>query len=282
MKYEQLSFPTIDESNIVIQDNRIIMAKYDMTMLEQKIFLILISTIKKGDTSFKETVFKVKDLAEILEVPLSNLYRDLKKISISMNKKSIEIQKDNGGWLIAPLMKSAEYLPSEGSISLCLNDKLIPYFLQLQKFFTKFELNNILVLDGKHTIRIYQLSKSNIYKKEFTMSLDEFKDNLKLTQKSYQMYGNINTKVILPAIKEINDKTDILLNVETIKKGKKVESLKFIVEDKMTNNDKYYAKRKPSIVNKKQGHFNNFEQRQYDLSPNGEMERKLLGWDDED
>lgn len=70
------------------------------------------------------------------------------------------------------------------------------------------------------------------------------------------------------------------------------EKVGYIVEySKTTSVGNYYGLLKyaldinwnPNItINKRQGHFNNFEQRQYDLSPNGKMERMLLGWDDED
>ena len=46
------------------------------------------------------------------------------------------------------------------------------------------------------------------------------------------MGGNIKAKILTPAIKEINEKTDINLIVEEIKVGKKVGVLKFKTSNK--------------------------------------------------
>lgn len=73
--------------------------------------------------------------------------------------------------------------------------------------FTTFRLENALNMDGKYAIRVYQQAKSNIYKGEYIIKIDEFKKQLKLTQKSYKEYSNI-------------------------KVGRKVEDLKFITSNK--------------------------------------------------
>lgn len=256
--YEQISL-NLDEEYMVVQDNRMIMAKYDMSLLEQKLFLILVSTIKKDDKAFKETSLRVKDLAEIMGVSPENLYRDLKKICLTLTDKKVEVEKDDGGWLIAPIMKYAEYHKDKGIISLCLNDKLEPYFLQLKKFFTQYGLENALSLSGKYSIRIYQLSKSYLYKNEFIIPLDEFKNKLSLTAKSYDQYKTMNQRVLSPSISEINSKTDINITCEGIKEGRSIKHLKFTVKNK--NSDQ---KKVVKFAKKSKGHFNNYEQRTYD------------------
>ena len=64
------------------------------------------------------------------------------------------------------------------------------------------------------------------------MELEEFKNQLKLTQKSYQQFSNINLKVLTPAINEINEKTDINIQVEPKKVGRRVVALKFQAKNK--------------------------------------------------
>lgn len=256
--YEQISL-NLDDEYMVVQDNRMIMAKYDMSLLEQKLFLVLVSTIKKDDKTFRETSLRVKDLAEIMGVSPENLYRDLKKICSTLTDKKVEIEKDDGGWLIAPIMKYAEYHNDMGIISLCLNDKLEPYFLQLKKFFTQYGLENALSLNGKYAIRIYQLSKSYLYKNEFTIPLDEFKSKLSLTAKSYDQYKIINQKVLSPSIIEINNKTDINITCEGVKEGRSVKHLKFTVKNKNSNQKNMVKFAKKSKVG-----FSNYNQRKYD------------------
>lgn len=277
MKAEQLQLD-LDTDFLVVQDNSMIMAKYNMTTLEQKLFLILLSTIKKDDTEIKSTTFRVVDLAEIMDVSPQLLYRDLKKTYKSLMKKIIEIQKPNGDWHIFNLIPSAKYNNNQGTITLKVNEEAYPYLLQLKKLFTTFKLETVLNLNSKYAIRIFQQAKSNLYKGSYIVKLDEFKQQLYLEQKSYNQFSNINLKVLTPALKEINEKTDIHLEVETIKVGRKVDALKFIVsEDKQ----KVIIYSGTSKRQTKSNTFNNFPARPIysDEVAMDKLEKRLLGWD---
>lgn len=255
----------------IYQSNSLATANYDMTTLEQKMLLILIATISKEDTDFKDTTFKVVDLARIMNISTQMLYRDLKKICKSLITKIVEVKHEND-WAVFNIITSAKYKSKSGTVILRINDEAKPFLLELKELFMSYKLENILNMDGKYAIRIYQQAKSNLYKGKYVVGLDEFKQQLKLTQKSYESFSNINLKILKPAISEINDKSDITISVNKKTIGKKVQSLEFLVLEK--ERQKVVVKSKKN--NKKQDNFNNFEQREYDYD---ELERKLLGWD---
>ena len=276
---EQLIFDLNNDIS-VYQSNSLAMSKYDMSSLEQKMFLILVATIKKEDTEFKTTIFRIVDLAELMGVSSQMLYRDLKKVSKSLVSKSIEIKNDNGDWEVINIISSAKYKSKSGTIEMKINKEAEPYLLQLQKLFTSFKLENALHLDGKYAIRIYQQAKSNIFAGGvYTIDLEEFKNQLRLTQKSYNQFSNINLKVLTPAIKEINDKTDINIYVTPEKIGRKVVALKFnakVKKDKQKVIVKNNSKKKESLTK-----FCDYEQRKYSDDDMKNIEWKLLGWDKE-
>jgi plasmid replication initiation protein len=283
MEMEQLQLD-LDTDFLVVQDNSMIMANYSMTALEQKVFLILLSTIKKDDSNIKKTSFRIIDLAEIMGISTQVLYRDLKKACKSIMSKLIEIQKPDGDWHIFNLIPSAKYNNKQGTITLKINEEAYPYLLELKELFTSFRLENALTLDSKYAIRIFQQAKSNIYKRTYIIELENFKKQLGITQKSYQQFSNINLKILTPSVKEINEKTDINLNIETIKVGNKVHSLKFNVS---TKNDKQKVIFKSSGKQAKSNtsnNFNNFDARDIYSNPHQMklLEHKLLGWDNED
>lgn len=263
---EQLVFDLSGDIS-VFQSNSLAMAKYDMSSLEQKVFLILVATIKKEDKEFKNTVFKIVDLAELMGVSPQMLYRDLKKLSKSIVSKSIEIKSENGDWEVINIVSSAKYKSNSGTIELKINKDAEPYLLQLQKLFTSFKLENALNLDGKYAIRIYQQAKSNIFSGgTYLLELEEFKNQLKLTQKSYQQFSNINLKVLTPAINEINEKTDIDIQVEPKKVGRKVVALKFQAKNK--------DKQKVIFKNSKEINSGNYTSNNSKLLGKSEMSNK--------
>ena len=277
MKIEQLQLD-LDSDYIVVQNNSLVMGNYDMTTMEQKLFMIMLSTIKKEDTSTKATSFRVLDLAELMQITPQVLYRDLKGICESLMAKVIEIKKSEGGWRMFNIIEDADYIKGKGVVVLTINKKAEPYLLQLKELFTAFRLENVLCMDGKYAIRVYQQAKSNSYKGEYIINIDEFKKQLKLTQKSYKEYSNIKLKVLLPAIKEINSKTDVNIEVEEIKVGRRVEALKFKTSAK--EQQKVRVSKNRNLPTKSNiNTFNNFEPRPYTAEYQESLQNKLLGWE---
>lgn len=276
MEQEQIVFE-LDDNFYVTQHNKLIVSKYDMTALEQKLMLTLISTIRKDDDEIPTTTFRVKDLASLMEVSEELLYRDLPKTCKKIISRVIEVKQDNGNWEMFNIISSAKYISKQGSLKLKINEDAWKYLLHLKELFSSYQLKNVLHLDSKYSIRLYQLTKSNSYKGEWSIELDEFKEILKLNKKSYDLYGNIKLKVISPAIKEINEKTNMNIEVEELKMGRKVHTLKFKIKENSFPKLVYSNKDKVSKINPKS--FNNFEAREYDYD---DLERKLLGWDKEE
>lgn len=258
----------LSEHDKVTVSNNFIDARYDMSSLEQKIVLINISTIGFEDTEFKRNMFAVRDLATLMDVSPELLYRELPKICDNLLSKVFEIRsKDGDKWFKFNLLSSALY--GNGIVVFKFNDEAKPFLLQLKSLFTSFSLNNILHLDSKYSLRIYQLCKSNSYKKECYYSLEDFKKNLVLTQKSYNQFGNITAKVITPALNEINKKTDITLEYIPVKQGRKVIGLKFIIKEdkqKVIFKSKSQSQKQP-----KSNKFFNFNQSNYNYD-------KLESW----
>ena len=253
MVNEQIKFDLDTKQSLVVQSNSFAMARYDMSTLEQKMFLILLSTISKSDDCFKQTTFRVIDIAKIMDIHPNVLYRDLKKICKNLLSKVYEVSNSNGDWELINIIGYAKYEGKYGIVTFKLNEQAKPYLLQLKEYFFGFKLDNVLLLDGKYSIRLYQQAKSHLNLKSYTIYVDEFINELRLTQKSYSKYGNIKAKIIEPSLKEINSKTDINVSYEDIKLGKKVIAIKFYVKSKIHNQQKVIVKKS------NKNSFNNFE-----------------------
>ena len=233
MNIEEIIIPKNDF--IVSQHNNLIMANYDMSALEQKIFLILLSTIKKEDTEINTTSFRVTDLSALMNITPQYLYRDLKKACKSIMSKIIEVSNPiTGEWELINIIPKAKYHSKQGQVTFSLNKDAYPYLLQLKKMFTFFRLENILPLESKYSIRIYQQVKSAMYIGSYTISLEDFKKKLMITKKSYNQFSNINLKILNPSIKEINEKTDVSVSIKLIKTGRKVSHIKFCINPQKT------------------------------------------------
>lgn len=275
----------LDEDNLVYQSNNLINANYDMTALEQKILLINISIINKKDTDFGLNVFRIKDLSDLLQCSPELLYRDLPKLSKKIISKVVEVYNSEKDELEQfNIIHYAKYKNKKGVVEFEINPRAKPYLLQLESFFSSFELKNALRLVGKYSIRLYQITKASLYKKEMYIPLDEFKNTLKLTQKSYDRFNNITNKILIPSVEEINQKTDIELSYETVLSGRKAIGIKFRMKDKhcvirpkeISNGRK---QQKNNQSKRKDNSFFNFQEREYDYDY---LEKVLIGEEDYD
>lgn len=224
----------IKNTYTVSQHNNLIHSKHDLSLAEQKLILILASTVQPGDTELDKKTFQAMKLAELLGVSRQNMYKELPKITESILSKPLYIMGNKHGeytqltWLLA-----AKYEQGEGLVSLQFNPLLKDYLLGMKELFTNFKLNNALMLKSKYALRIYQMIKAHQFRGDFTISLDQFKKELCIdTQKSYDVYSNLKKKTLISSIDEINEKTDVNVAVSEIKKGRKVIAIKFAIRQK--------------------------------------------------
>ena len=227
----------MDKNYIVTKSNKLITCSYDLSLQEQKIILTLASMVQPQDTEFKEYEFKIKDFIELLGIKDQSKYTELPKITRELKKKVFDIREGTDiiqvSWL-----GGVRYKTKEGILILSLDKGLKPYMLQLKELYTSYKIENILSLKSKYSIRFYEILKSNLFKKNTEIELEELKEMVGSKEKSYSVYQNFKNKVINVAQKELKDKTDISFDYEEIKTGRKVTSIKFIInQNKKVKNE---------------------------------------------
>jgi hypothetical protein len=111
-------------------------------------------------------------------------------------------------------------------IDVVVEDVMRPLLLQLQKNFTAYDLQNVVKL-GVYPIRVYELLKQYQSIGSRTIRVDEMKIMIEVEDK-YRLFGDFNRWIIRPAIKEINEYTDLLVtDTERVKEGRRVVAMKF-------------------------------------------------------
>lgn len=213
------------KSNILLKDVR-----YKLTATEQKIIIYLISKILKDDKDFKHIRMGIRDYCNLANIKHGGqTYKQVKESIETLSDKSWWIKHERGQRLFR-WIDTAD-LEHEGYVDIVLSESLRPYLLELRESFTKYELINVLVLKSKHSIRLYELFRSNLFLHVWTVSLEELKDILELTDK-YSEYKDLRRYVIDPSLKEINKFTDINVTYETVKHNRVVTDLIFNIEEK--------------------------------------------------
>ena len=110
---------------------------------------------------------------------------------------------------------------------------MAPYLFDLQEKFTSYGLYNVLKMKSQYSIRLFELLKSYAYQLQKTFEVDELKKLLMVDAvKSYHDYGMFRQKVLEPAIREVNELTELNITMEPETKGRKVIKVKFTISKK--------------------------------------------------
>ena len=225
----------VNQNNFITKSNKLIEANYKLGVIEQKIILCLASNIQPTDSDFKTYTLPIKEFANLLGVKGQHKYSDLRRITKELMQKVFEVRIDKKVRQVAWLSYVA-YNESEGKIDIRFDPFLRPYLLELKREFTSYKLENVVQLKSTYAIRIYELLKQYEKIKERTFLLNDLRKLLG-AEEIYPAYGNFKQRVLIPAQKELKNKTDISFNLEEIKTGRRVTKVKFIIQSGKQNKE---------------------------------------------
>lgn len=221
-----------ERKELVVKSNDLITkTRYNLSVVEQKIVIYLISKIVAEDKDLKTVKFNIVDYCELTGIRKGGRGYQLVKDSIrSLRNKSWWIPTENSEILFS-WIDSAEIRKKSGEIEITLSESLKPFLLQLKGNFTKYELINILVLHSKYSIMLYEWFKSCLWLGKLEIDIESFRDKLSLNDK-YKEYRDLKKYVINPSINEITKYTDLNIEYIPIKYGRKIDRLSFRISEK--------------------------------------------------
>ena len=123
---------------------------------------------------------------------------------------------------------------NNGQIKLEIDELMKPYLYDLKQRFTQYQLKNVLKMDSRYAIQLFELFKSYEYRKIVSVSVDRLKKFLMIDKiKSYDNFGVFKQQVLSVAINEINKYSDITITYEVSgKEVRKITELTFFIKRK--------------------------------------------------
>jgi plasmid replication initiation protein len=249
--------PNSEHTRIVVQHNALAEARYRLSLRAQKLLIRLIAELDQQCDTFSEVRLSLADFAVLAaqernDVTFAHFCDAAEQflgrfVAITQPRIAGEEQSRQ---LLCHWISSIEKNPNDKSITFSFDRKLRPYLLGLKKTFFVYRTLYAFNLGSAYGIRLYQWAKSREYLKrpqqvtvdELRLSLGtiEFDGGGKVVKESLKRYADFNRVAVQPAMKEINDKTDISLAFREIKRPgtKIVASLVFTVRQKEASTSK--------------------------------------------
>jgi plasmid replication initiation protein len=221
-----------NSSPVIFQDNALTNAHYQMSELEKNIFYSVQNQLSNKDLPDQEYTVRVQDLTQYTDS--ENLYQNLRKATERMMQQILYIPLADQGFLQVAPFSSVKYLTGEGLMIFRIDPNLLPYLLNLKKHFTIYGYKEALSLSGKHTKRIYEIL--SMFKNLGVVKLDllELKTRLKLYnpdtgKEDYTNFNMMATRVLNPAVEEINSKSNLRVSYTPVKTSRKVTHLSWTI-----------------------------------------------------
>ena len=226
------------ELEIVKKDNRLVEAKYKLTINEQRIVFSIIGKIRTDDDDFDDYTINLAELAEFFGVTKSrSFYEEIQLAAKQLIEKTIDISTSKRRRFVSWL-SFLEYGEGEASMTLRFDKALKRLLLNLQANFTQYHLAAVANFKNSYSIRFYEFLKmrQNMGKGgQFFVQYEivELKEILGISVDEYNFFKDFRIRVIEPSLKEINTQTDLnIVQVDYIKKGRAIHSIKITAEPK--------------------------------------------------
>ena len=229
---------SIRDNTVMKSNNFIFNAKFNLTLQQQKIMFFLVSQIDYNDTDFHEDTFKIVDFCRICGIDTVGgaSYKTLKESVKALADKSIWVTEPDGTERLIRFLDEPALNKKTGLIKVQIARCMKPYLLQLKKNYTSFELLYTLRFAHKASPRLYELLKAhhfdNMKPYVYVVPIDDLRVLLNADTESYKKYKYFNSRVLAPALKEINEQTDLSISYKTRKSGKTITHAEFTIEQK--------------------------------------------------
>jgi plasmid replication initiation protein len=215
---------------LVYQGNRLIEAKYDLTLQEKRLVLFAISKIKIENFQVDPVVFSCRELSDLCGLDSHSFYSDLKKTTAKLMSRVFVIRNlDKQTYTQLNWVTQSTYHEKEGIVEIKFNNGLAEFLLDLKANFTAIPLAQTLGLSSLYAIRMYELLKQYETIGSRTFELETLRETLGIKKDKIKKYNDFKKDVIEISQRELSLKTDICFDFEEIKRSRRVTSLNFLI-----------------------------------------------------
>jgi plasmid replication initiation protein len=222
---------------LVVKSNALVNAMFDLSLQGNRFLAFAISLLDRAQTveigKHVELEIPVLEFAETFDIASNNAYKEIEKLADQFQRKIITLQPDqtlDGRRVKVGLISKQKYHDGEGRVWIRFDEDLVPHLLGLKAQFTQYRIKDVYQFKSSHSWRLYELLKQykQIGKRE--LEIDELKRKMYIDEK-YSFIGNLKQRVVDPAVKEINETSDIIVDYSQKKRGRKIVSFIFIIRD---------------------------------------------------
>lgn len=217
----------------IYKSNELVEAGYRLSLAEQRMIILSLGQIDSRNLTQKRVTLYARDYAKEWGVSEVNAMREIKQAANRLFDRYITLKNSDETTKFRWIQSIAKYHKGEARISFTFSDDILPFLFELdfKLGVTKYELLSVSGFSSVYSFRLYELAVKLLGMRNQVIDLDEIRRILQLENK-YPEYKEFNKFVLKPSLSDINEKSDLLLNIDPIKRGRKIVALEFQIAKK--------------------------------------------------
>ena len=226
--------------DLVVKDNALINASYNLDLVEQRLILLAIVEAResgKGINANDPLEVHAEGYINQFGVHRNTAYQALKDACKDLFARQFSFQElSPKGKIInqtSRWVSQIGYMDDGGMVNLIFAPAIIPLITRLEKQFTSYELSQISGLNSAYAVRLYELLIAwRSTGKTPVIELSDFRQRLGVLETEYKRMYDFKKYVLDSALKQINAHTDIQVTYEQHKTGRSITGLSFTFKAK--------------------------------------------------
>ena len=246
------------KNSLVVKDNALINASYNLELTEQRLIMLAIINAREsgqGITADSKLEIHASDYAKLFNVSADASYKALREaVNNLFNRQfsyTAEYKKTGKvGIVRSRWVSRIFYVDDLALLEITFAPDVVPLITRLEEHFTKYEAKQVAHLTSKYATRLYELLIAwREVGKVPQLELSEFRNRLGLVDSEYTAMSDFKKRVLEPSIKQINEHTDITVKHEQHKTGREITGFSFRFKQKpQTKNAQKSQQRDPNTI----------------------------------
>ena len=228
------------KNELVVKDNALINASYNLEVTEQRLILLAILNAREtgnGITADSKLEIHAKDYASRFDISNDGAYKALKNAVLNLFDRQFSFKeqdkKGNIGTVKSRWVSRIKYIDDSATLEITFAPDVVPLITRLEQHFTSYQLKQVSQLTSKYAIRLYELLIAwREVGKTPKIELEDFRSKIGVEDTEYTAMNDFKKRVLEPAIKQINKYTDITATYEQHKKGRLISAFSFSFKQK--------------------------------------------------
>lgn len=235
---------SVSDRDLIVKANALIDAAYTLSLAEQNVILAAVAQVRRDEPITDAVVYSItaNALADLGGFKAGHEYQALREVAERLWERTLIVhEKPNGNgktrgqerWL--RWVQECVYIEDEGRVELRFGKGILPYLTELQNRFTQYERRMIVKMRSRYGIRLFELIMQWRQAGEREVEIEWLRQAWGLDGK-YPSIADLKRRVIDPAVRDVNEHTDLDLKIGYRKRGRVVAYLQL----------KFQPKKKPA------------------------------------